>query len=413
MAFFLRRAFKVGPVRFNLSKSGFGISAGVTGARLGITSRGKPYVAGGRHGMYYRKNIGSRRRQGEAADNLDEGEAAMTLDASGGESTSAAFWTMGKALGGIALFFGFLVLFAAQPPLALAILLLLSLVGGWKLWRNSQIKRRISDYKARIEAHLVQSQDPPTPMELDQLKALRAMLDGGAAQRKKRIAVETAAYHALMERITEGEEVTAAEAEILKAVESLFALPESETTIIKRDVFVETYLNCIADQVIKADELQTLENYVARMRIPEYVVQPEIDTVNEMLRAQRVSWPLKPLAREALDVNLLQSETAYYTCDAKVLWKKRDRSKPGGYRYDLWRDGSLVMTERRFFVVGGGSTEVRYSEVGDIEVDLDTQLICVTKTTSNRPVYLDLTEPIYVGAILNVLNEAWRRGDTT
>ncbi|MCH8525044.1 MAG: DUF4236 domain-containing protein [Balneolales bacterium] len=67
MAFFLRKAFKTGPVRFNLSKGGVGISAGITGARLGLNSRGMPYVHGGRHGVYYRKNLNSGRRKGRSA----------------------------------------------------------------------------------------------------------------------------------------------------------------------------------------------------------------------------------------------------------------------------------------------------------------------------------------------------------
>lgn len=63
MGFYLRKAVRVGPLRFNLSKSGVGVSAGVTGLRLG-TGPGGHYVHGGRHGLYYRKRLGggSRRR---------------------------------------------------------------------------------------------------------------------------------------------------------------------------------------------------------------------------------------------------------------------------------------------------------------------------------------------------------------
>lgn len=63
MAFYIRKAFKAGPLRFNLSKGGIGISAGVTGARIGINRRGA-YVHGGRHGLYYRQRVGGKRRGG-------------------------------------------------------------------------------------------------------------------------------------------------------------------------------------------------------------------------------------------------------------------------------------------------------------------------------------------------------------
>ena len=59
MGFYLRKGFNFGPIRVNLSKSGLGVSAGVKGARIGINSQGRAYVHGGRHGLYYRKNLGS------------------------------------------------------------------------------------------------------------------------------------------------------------------------------------------------------------------------------------------------------------------------------------------------------------------------------------------------------------------
>ncbi len=59
MAFYIRKSYKFGPIRMNLSKSGVGFSVGVKGARIGINSRGQRYIAGGRHGLYFRKNLGS------------------------------------------------------------------------------------------------------------------------------------------------------------------------------------------------------------------------------------------------------------------------------------------------------------------------------------------------------------------
>ena len=71
MGFYLRKSFRAGPIRFNLSKSGIGVSAGVTGARLGVSSTGRAYVHGGRGGLYYRQSLGSGsglRRSGAAGD---------------------------------------------------------------------------------------------------------------------------------------------------------------------------------------------------------------------------------------------------------------------------------------------------------------------------------------------------------
>lgn len=58
MGFYIRKAISVGPFRFNLSKSGVGVSAGVKGLRFGTGPRGN-YVHMGRGGMYYRKTLPS------------------------------------------------------------------------------------------------------------------------------------------------------------------------------------------------------------------------------------------------------------------------------------------------------------------------------------------------------------------
>lgn len=56
MGIYLRKSISVGPFRFNLSKSGIGVSAGVTGLRFGIGPRGN-YVHMGRGGLYYRATL--------------------------------------------------------------------------------------------------------------------------------------------------------------------------------------------------------------------------------------------------------------------------------------------------------------------------------------------------------------------
>ena len=60
MAGFLRRSIRVGPLRLNLSKRGVGASVGVKGLRAGVDASGKPYVAGGRGGIYFRERIRTR-----------------------------------------------------------------------------------------------------------------------------------------------------------------------------------------------------------------------------------------------------------------------------------------------------------------------------------------------------------------
>lgn len=57
MGFYLRKALSFGPFRFNLSRSGVGVSVGVKGARIGINPRGQTYIHAGRGGVYYRQTL--------------------------------------------------------------------------------------------------------------------------------------------------------------------------------------------------------------------------------------------------------------------------------------------------------------------------------------------------------------------
>ena len=57
MPFYIRDSVTLGPFRFNLSKSGVGVSAGVKGFRLGTGPKGH-YIHAGANGIYYRKTLG-------------------------------------------------------------------------------------------------------------------------------------------------------------------------------------------------------------------------------------------------------------------------------------------------------------------------------------------------------------------
>jgi Protein of unknown function (DUF4236)/DnaJ domain len=56
MGWYIRKSVSFGPLRFNLSKSGVGVSVGVKGARISTGPKGT-YIHMGRHGLYYRERL--------------------------------------------------------------------------------------------------------------------------------------------------------------------------------------------------------------------------------------------------------------------------------------------------------------------------------------------------------------------
>lgn len=72
MGWYIRKAINVGPIRFNLSKSGIGTSFGVKGFRIGIRPDGSSYLHAGRHGIYYREELGGRRKNYQTRPTLQD-----------------------------------------------------------------------------------------------------------------------------------------------------------------------------------------------------------------------------------------------------------------------------------------------------------------------------------------------------
>jgi hypothetical protein len=62
MPFYIRKSISAGPFRFNLSKSGLGISTGIRGFRVGSGPRGN-YIHMGRNGLYYRSTWSGKGRR--------------------------------------------------------------------------------------------------------------------------------------------------------------------------------------------------------------------------------------------------------------------------------------------------------------------------------------------------------------
>jgi hypothetical protein len=67
MGLYLRKSVRVGPLRFNLSGSGIGVSCGIPGLRVGTGPRGN-YIHAGRGGIYYRKTFSPGKRASDGAD---------------------------------------------------------------------------------------------------------------------------------------------------------------------------------------------------------------------------------------------------------------------------------------------------------------------------------------------------------
>lgn len=86
MGWYIRKSWKLGPFRLNLSKSGLGWSVGPKGLRFGSGPKGD-YLHAGRGGLYYRQSLSSGAKGSTPA---DAGSPSTTRCTVCGEENSAS-----------------------------------------------------------------------------------------------------------------------------------------------------------------------------------------------------------------------------------------------------------------------------------------------------------------------------------
>lgn len=174
MGFYLRKSVKVGPLRFNLSSSGVGVSAGVRGFRVGTGPRGN-YVHVGCSGVHYRHTFPRARPRSprsvpsdvspqpaspeippgthEPLAEIESGSVTAMVDSSSSDLLAELNAKRRIArLGPVALGGGFVVvgfaLLAAWPVWALALLLAIAALGAvFALRRDTLAKTSVLFYE--------------------------------------------------------------------------------------------------------------------------------------------------------------------------------------------------------------------------------------------------------------------------
>lgn len=180
MGFYLRKSISVGPLRFNLSKSGVGVSAGIKGFRVGAGPRGN-YVHMGRGGLYYRATIPSNIYKKSKSvlqsrvdaqpiipddthdplQEIDSAEACQIVDSSSRElldelsqkSKSVRLWPFALVVSSILILSG---LFYAWPKWLLIPIAILSVVGIYAAYVRDLLSKTVVvfyEFDSDLEKH--------------------------------------------------------------------------------------------------------------------------------------------------------------------------------------------------------------------------------------------------------------------
>lgn len=416
MGFYLRKSFRAGPVRFNLSKGGVGASFGVTGARIGLSSAGRAYVHGGRGGLYYRKSLGggggrarAERSGAPAAGELTEDtgvtygalpaqeQAPDAGDAPVRRSPPTYGWlALGAVAGGL--------LLPSPFPAWVAAAVFAALVA---LGVRRRKRRAAGDAYGRLLDARAAAGEPVTDDERAALAAARG--DPRLTPDDARY-FEEQAYLDLLEAATAGGADDPRVFERLAEMETLVGLDPAFRRRARLDAYSRAHVEAVSDHDLTAAEEQALERARTALGLTDADLADELALLDRLRELRAIRGGDLPVVDAA--TKLPGRETCHLESEGRLLKQRLLRSfSRGGQRYKVRgyvvdKEGALLVTSRRVVLVHQGVTSFPIGRILDVEVDHDRRLLTLTRDGVATPTYLTTPDALRAGALIAALADA-------
>ena len=416
MGWYLRKSFSSGPVRFNLSKSGVGMSFGVKGARLGVGPRGA-YTHLGRGGLYYRSNYSGSGRQRTSPPSSSLQQRSPINDSPMGRSTALfdnqQLYTknfqmeldlkrsMGRDL--VYLIAAIVVLSAAgnlgsDPARQVVLVWLCAAIGVGLLcmliWRATSFSfnrwKSTRLYKAMLKALNGIRQCA------SDLAPLKTLIDSSTVQHKYRDFAFCRFYRDYVEGLLADAKLTGQEAMELKAIEGLLQLDEQSAKTIKRWAFNKAYLAIIADRRLSQEEDENITRAKEILGLSDDDVREELETLQTLRDVRKAQE--EPLTPIQADAQLAKSEVCYHRTRGRIVKERTLRSyQSDGQRYTVKdmaveKEDDFYLTSARILLVGAGVTTIKLEKVLNVETDIDQNTISLDIDNRKTPVVLSVPD---------------------
>jgi transcriptional regulator CtsR len=436
VAFYLRKAFKAGPVRLNLSKGGIGLSAGITGARIGLSPRGA-YVHGGRHGLYYRKYMKSGKRTKSSGSKSHSN--SYTSNTHG--STYTTEGTVPELSNAVSLFRDTGVTFRgqsadmrtitreepSQPPsliltkpiqLALgitAILFFISVLNtsgwmvlfplilmvgllGWVIWHGlwqQKIKKSLLAIAENVEkthqfvpSKILPGDTMPNRWKMYYHFQLHAIV-GEMAMRQEHIHTQST----------------------LQALDEFVPLKNEVAGEIRASILSDIIDEMLEDHLLSMQEEQVIQQMLNQLNLPESLVTRELERIQHFSRIRN------EMERHLVEINpgipMVRGEVAFEVYDHVRLLNERvqrifqrDNVQYREVGYEIASEGKCILTDRRMIIIHRGSQEYRLNRIVDITADPEAGIVELALSNRKSPLILTMDEPLLFAARLEkILNE--------
>ncbi|HKK71791.1 MAG TPA: DUF4236 domain-containing protein [Candidatus Krumholzibacteria bacterium] len=432
MGFYLRKAFKLGPLRLNLSQYGIGVSGGVTGARVGLMPGGRVYTHAGRYGLYHRRVWGrvGGRSEGDGGGatgapapprvlRVDTGVTYGRDDTSTPDTVDLPLDTDGLDSGGISAPITLTLLLAAGAvlatvtegtPVLLAVVCGAAALGGvvWTVRRISH-RERLNDWLDVLEP-LGDRPAREWPQQRTQIERLD--VDRPLPADERRELARRAHLDLSLAAVLDGQ-VTDQELARLDGVSQLLDLDPAEVRTHRVHAYRAVHLEAVADRELDHDEEETLAHVRERLALEPDDLADENALADRLRRLRDLREGDPPVVEPDPTEQryLRRGEVCHLRAPARLLRERvlerfqRDRQKHVVRGLSLYREGTLLITDRRLLLLGDRRTEIPLRAVVDCEVDLDRALITIRRSDRVRPIFLTTPDAEVAGALIARLAE--------
>lgn len=410
MGFYLRKSFRAGPIRLNLSKSGLGISAGVKGLRVGTGPRGS-YVHAGRGGLYFRQTLGNGGASATGSDLPRTYESDVIFT-----DTGVTYPTPVKMT---SVTIPELPLMPQRSKgagclVTIAMVSLLALFGGWDYaWLAipgvicliAFIKMAVDNQKKQEGQKAIEELTQKFLTEVDQDQDWRATLATEAQQKltlNQRLYFAPRALQVLaVKTILEGTEQAYTD---LSEHKNCLNLSDEDFHWAKVRAFKAYFNEALKDFHLDETEERLLNQALDRFQLPPELVQEEMQTIKTMIEIREtVCRGLQPVH---VDTSLQKGEVCYFDGQGRLLKSKILRQfTQNGVRHKetgfvIEKEGRLLLTSKRMLLVGDGVHSVNLDKILDVTLTHDRNLVEIAIDGRKTSAYYTSPDAIIFAALL-------------
>jgi hypothetical protein len=404
MGFYFRKAFRAGPIRFNLSKSGIGVSTGIKGLRVGTGPRGA-YISGGAKGIYFRESLTAKKSEGRTS--IPAVPPANAITNSAEQQSASPKYVAAPRAGGYAwaIIFGLagMLLIATGidegAPLGMGLGLFCVFCAVASGVRKTTKIRRYREYDILLEK-IGSSPDETALQSITSLNEVRTFKSEAWGKRREFI------YAKLVQEIVEK---GIDECERLWLERLRRALIISDADAIHLDIVQPLLWQAMGDETVTAEEEEAINELLKRLDLSWSDLPAERDAFDQFVRGRKVQAGELPVIDAG--INFQRNEVCHHKTTGAFLENKIIRSYTvAGQRQKeealvATKEGDIYITSKRVLMVAGGISSIAHEKVLDIEIDADKKLITLIKDGRQKPIYIQAPDAIYTGILLDQLSK--------